>query len=141
MIIDENSTILLCKKIWKNTYITELVFYVTFQLLPFSVDVLQSYSIVYSDKTSSYEKLSSTDRSVRIRKIPSESKWENTLKRNIRKPQIFATEIFKVIEDLATTNFNEIFSKQSGKKKIIWDLLDSGSEIWRQPQGLYFSWH
>ena len=105
------------------------------------MDVLQSYSIVYSDKTSSYEKLSSTDRSVRIRKIPSESKLENTLKRNIRKPQIFATEIFKVIEDLATTNFNEIFSKQSGKKKIIWDLLDSGSEIWRQPQGLYFSWH
>ena len=103
------------------------------------MDVLQSYSIVYSDKTSSYEKLSSTDRSVRIRKIPSESKLENTLKRNIRKPQIFATEIFKVIEDLATTNFNEIFSKQSGKKKIIWDLLDSGSEIWRQPQGLYFS--
>lgn len=96
---------------------------------------------MYSDKTSSYEKLSSTDRSVRIRKIPSESKLENTLKRNIRKPQIFATEIFKVIEDLATTNFNEIFSKQSGKKKIIWDLLDSGSEIWRQPQGLYFSWH
>ena len=141
MIIDKNSTILLCKKIWKNTYITELVFYVTFQLLPFSVDVLQSYSIVYSDKTSSYEKLSSTDRSVRIRKIPSESKLENTLKRNIRKPQIFATEIFKVIEDLATTNFNKIFSKQSGKKKIIWDLLDSGSEIWRQPQGLYFSWH
>ena len=94
---------------------------------------------MYSDKTSSYEKLSSTDRSVRIRKIPSESKLENTLKRNIRKPQIFATEIFKVIEDLATTNFNEIFSKQSGKKKIIWDLLDSGSEIWRQPQGLYFS--
>ena len=139
MIIDKNSTILLCKKIWKNTYITELVFYVTFQLLPFSVDVLQSYSIVYSDKTSSYEKLSSTDRSVRIRKIPSESKLENTLKRNIRKPQIFATEIFKVIEDLTTTNFNEIFSKQSGKKKIIWDLLDSGSEIWRQPQGLYFS--
>ena len=116
-------------------------FYVTFQLLPFSVDVLQSYSIVYSDKTSSYEKLSSTDRSARIRKIPSESKLENTLKRNIRKPQIFATEIFKVIEDLATTNFNEIFSKQSGKKKIIWDLLDSGSEIWRQSQGLYFSWH
>ena len=109
--------------------------------MPFSVDVLQSYSIVYSDKTLSYEKLSSTDRSVRIRKIPSESKLENTLKRNIRKPQIFATEIFKVIEDLATTNFNEIFSKQSGKKKIIWDLLDSGSEIWRQPQGLYFSWH
>ena len=107
--------------------------------MPFSVDVLQSYSIVYSDKTLSYEKLSSTDRSVRIRKIPSESKLENTLKRNIRKPQIFATEIFKVIEDLATTNFNEIFSKQSGKKKIIWDLLDSGSEIWRQPQGLYFS--
>ena len=96
---------------------------------------------MYSDKTSSYEKLSSTDRSVRIRKIPSESKLENTLKRNIRKPQIFATEIFKVIEDLATTNFNEIFSKQSGKKKIIWDLLDSVSEIWRQPQGLYFSWH
>ena len=94
---------------------------------------------MYSDKTLSYEKLSSTDRSVRIRKIPSESKLENTLKRNIRKPQIFATEIFKVIEDLATTNFNEIFSKQSGKKKIIWDLLDSGSEIWRQPQGLYFS--
>ena len=107
--------------------------------MPFSVDVLQSYSIVYSDKTLSYEKLSSTDRSVRIRIIPSESKLENTLKRNIRKPQIFATEIFKVIEDLATTNFNEIFSKQSGKKKIIWDLLDSGSEIWRQPQGLYFS--
>ena len=105
------------------------------------MDVLQSYSIVYSDKTLSYEKLSSTDRSVRIRKIPSESKLENTLKRNIRKPQIFATEIFKVIEDLATTNFNEIFSKQSGKKKIIWDLLDSGSEIWRQPQGLYFSKH
>ena len=103
------------------------------------MDVLQSYSIVYSDKTSSYEKLSSTDRSVRIRKIPSESKLENTLKRNIRKPQIFATEIFKVIEDLTTTNFNEIFSKQSGKKKIIWDLFDSGSEIWRQPQGLYFS--
>ena len=103
------------------------------------MDVLQSYSIVYSDKTSSYEKLSSTDRSVRIRKIPSESTLENTLKRNIRKPQIFATEIFKVVEDLATTNFNEIFSKQSGKKKIIWDLLDSGSEIWRQPQGLYFS--
>ena len=94
---------------------------------------------MYSDKTLSYEKLSSTDRSVRIRKIPSESKLENTLKRNIRKPQIFATEIFKVVEDLATTNFNEIFSKQSGKKKIIWDLLDSGSEIWRQPQGLYFS--
>ena len=94
---------------------------------------------MYSDKTSSYEKLSSTDRSVRIRKIPSESKLENTLKRNIRKPQIFATEIFKVIEDLAPTNFNEIFSKQSGKKKIIWDLLDSGSEIWRQSQGLYFS--
>ena len=94
---------------------------------------------MYSDKTLSYEKLSSTDRSVRIRKIPSESKLENTLKRNIRKPQIFATQIFKVIEDLATTNFNEIFSKQSGKKKIIWDLLDSGSEIWRQPQGLYFS--
>ena len=94
---------------------------------------------MYSDKTSSYEKLSSTDRSVRIRKIPSESKLENTLKRNIRKPQIFATEIFKVIEDLVPTNFNEIFSKQSGKRKITWDLLDSGNEIWRQSRRLYFS--
>ena len=32
----------------------------------------------------------------RIRKITSESTLENTLKQN-RKPQIFATEIFKVI--------------------------------------------
>ena len=73
---------------------------------------------MYSDKTSSYEKLSSTDRSVRIRKIPSESKLENTLKRNIRKPQIFATEIFKVIEDLATTNFNEIFQNKVAKRRL-----------------------
>ena len=94
---------------------------------------------MYSDETSSYEKLSGTDRSVRIRKIPSESTLENTLKRNITKPQIFATEIFKVIEDLVPTNFNEIFSKQSGKRKITWDLLDSGNEIWRQSRRLYFS--
>ena len=94
---------------------------------------------MYSDETSSYEKLSGTDRSVRIRKIPSESTLENTLKRNITKPQIFATEIFKVIEDLVPTNFNEIFSKQSGKRKITWDLLDSGNKIWRQSRRLYFS--
>ena len=94
---------------------------------------------MYSDETSSYEKLSGTDRSVRIRKIPSESTLENTLKRNITKPQIFATEIFKVIEDLVPTNFNEIFSKQSGKRKITWDLLDSGNKIWRQSGRLYFS--
>ena len=94
---------------------------------------------MYSDETSSYEKLSGTDRSVRIRKIPSESTLENTLKRNITKPQIFATEIFKVIEDLVPINFNEIFSKQSGKRKITWDLLDSGNKIWRQSRRLYFS--
>ena len=52
--------------------------------------------IVHSDKTSSFEKLLETDRSVPI---------------HIRNLQILATEIFKVNKELAPTIFSETFSK------------------------------
>ena len=50
------------------------------------------------DKTSSFEKLLETDRSVPI---------------HIRNIQILATEFFKESKDLAATIFSEFFSKQS----------------------------
>ena len=54
--------------------------------------------IVYSDKTSPFEKLLETDRSVPI---------------HIRNLQILATEFFKESKDLAPTIFSEVFSKRS----------------------------
>ena len=54
--------------------------------------------IVYSDKTSSFEKLLETDRSVPI---------------HIRNLQILATEFFKESKGLAPTIFSEVFSKRS----------------------------
>ena len=54
--------------------------------------------VVYSDKTSSFEKLLETDRSVPT---------------HIRNLQILATEFFKESKDLAPTIFSEIFSKCS----------------------------
>ena len=54
--------------------------------------------MVYSDKTSSFEKLSGTGRSVPI---------------HIRILLILVTEIFKVSKDLPSTIFSEFFSKRS----------------------------
>ena len=54
--------------------------------------------IVYSDKTSSFEKILETDRSVPI---------------HIRNLQVLAAEIFKISKDLGSTIFSESFSKQS----------------------------
>ena len=54
--------------------------------------------IVYSDKTSSFEKLLETDRSVPI---------------HIRNLLILATEFFKEGKDLAPAIFSEVFSKRS----------------------------
>ena len=54
--------------------------------------------IVYIDKTSAFEKLLETDRSVPI---------------HVRNLQILATEFFKESKDLVPTIFSEIFSKQS----------------------------
>ena len=54
--------------------------------------------IVNSGKTSSFEKILETDRSVPI---------------HIRNLQILATELFKESEDLALTIFSESFSKRS----------------------------
>ena len=53
--------------------------------------------IVYSDKTSSFEKLLEADTSVLI---------------HIRNLKIFVTEFFKESKDLASTIFSEIFSKR-----------------------------
>ena len=57
--------------------------------------------IVYSDKTSSFEKLLETVRSVPI---------------HIKNPQILATDFFKGGKNLVPTIFSEIFSKQSVKQ-------------------------
>ena len=54
--------------------------------------------IVYSDKTSSFERLLETDRSVPI---------------HIRNLLILATEFFKEGKDLAPAIFSEVFSKRS----------------------------
>ena len=54
--------------------------------------------IVYSDKTSSFEKLLETDKSVPI---------------HIRNLQILATEFFKESKGLVPTIFSEVFSKRS----------------------------
>ena len=54
--------------------------------------------MVYSDKTSSFEKLLETGRSVTI---------------HIRNLQILAAEIFKLRKDLASTIFSERFLKRS----------------------------
>ena len=54
--------------------------------------------IAYSDKISSFKKLSETDRSVPI---------------HIRNLQNLATGIFKVSKDLVRTVFSELFSKRS----------------------------
>ena len=54
--------------------------------------------MVYSDKKSSFGKLSETDRSIPI---------------HVRNLQILATELFKVTKYLAPTNFRDTFSKQS----------------------------
>ena len=54
--------------------------------------------MVYSDKRSSFGKLSETDRSIPI---------------HVRNLQILATELFKVTKYLAPTNFRDTFSKQS----------------------------
>ena len=83
--------------------INELVFYVTFQLLPFSMAFHsrtmnnkinhlheRCLRIVYRDKTS-FEKLLETDRSVPI---------------HIRNLQIPATEFLKESKDLAPTIFS-----------------------------------
>ena len=53
---------------------------------------------MYSDKTSSFEKLLETDRSVPI---------------HIRNLQILATEFFKESKDVAPAIFSEVFSKRS----------------------------
>ena len=54
--------------------------------------------IVYSDRTSSLEKLLETDRTVSL---------------HIRNLQILAIEFFKESKDLAPTIFSEVFSKRS----------------------------
>ena len=54
--------------------------------------------IVYSDKTSSFEKLLETDRSVPI---------------HIRNLQTLATDFFKESKGLSPTIFSEVFSKRS----------------------------
>ena len=58
---------------------------------------------VYGDKSSSFEKLLETDRSVPM---------------HIRNLQILAIEIFKVSKDLDPTFFSEFFSKQSAQYNL-----------------------